>query len=152
MERKCGNCLLRKQAGGTICPIFQEPVNDKDTACRKYIGHESPVCGFCGALMSGLPEVIVMGDGTTVLSCHNCGDAIGTCATCAQKTLCDFETNPIQIPKQVQEVIQQGNVRIQTMVRNLEREKETCMKNCPCWDNENRICLRQVGFCKAWRM
>ena len=150
--KTCKDCLLRKQAGGTMCPIFQEPVNDDDQACRKHISKDSPVCGFCGALMPGLPEVVVMEDGTTLLACHNCGDAIGTCATCAQRSLCDFETSPVQIPKQVQKVIQQGNMRMQTVIRNPEREKETCMKGCPCWDSEECVCLRQIGFCKAWRI
>ena len=79
-------------------------------------------------------------------------ERIGTCATCTQAKFCDFETNPIQIPKQVQKVIRQGNMQMQTIVRNPEREKETCMKGCPCWDSEQCVCLRQTGFCKAWRI
>lgn len=148
--KKCGDCLLQKRAGG-VCPVFQEKVNKTDNACRKYIGHDSPTCGFCGNLMPGKGEVVIMEDGSTVLSCGNCAERIGTCATCAQARACDFETNPIQIPKQVQKVIRQGNMQVQTVIRNPEREKETCMKGCPCWDSEEYVCLQQVGCCKAWR-
>lgn len=149
--KTCKDCLLRKQAGGTMCSIFQEPVNDDDQACRKHVSEDSPQCDFCGTLMPlESAEIVIMDEGIR-LACHRCGDALGTCATCAQRKLCDFETSSVQIPKQVQKVIQQGNVRMQTVIRNPEREKETCMKGCPCWDSEECVCLRQIGFCKAWR-
>ena len=152
MERNCGKCLIRQQAGNGFCPVFQEKVEDGASACRKYIGHDSAKCDFCGALMPGKPQVVIMEDGTVLQSCAKCGDSIGTCATCAQAKLCGFETNPIQIPKQVQKVVQQGNMRMQTVIRNPEREKETCMKGCPCWDEDTFTCLRQsVGCCKSWR-
>jgi hypothetical protein len=101
--------------------------------------------------MPGKAEVVIMEDGVVKLACGNCGNALGTCATCAQAKSCDFETNPIQIPKQVQKVIRQGNMQMQTVIRNPEREKETCMKGCPCWDSEECVCIRQIGFCKSWR-
>lgn len=149
--KTCGDCLLRKQAGNNMCPVFQEKVEDNDSACRKYIGHNSPVCGFCGTLMPGKGEVVIMENGDAVLSCASCANNLGTCRTCAQAKFCDFETNPIKIPKQVQKIIRQGNMQMQTIIRNPEREKETCMKGCPCWDSEECICLREVGCCKAWR-
>ena len=148
--KKCGDCLLQKRSGG-VCPVFQESVNETDNACRKYIGHDSPVCGFCGSLMPGKGEVVIMEDGDTILSCAQCAERIGTCATCAQAQFCEFETSNIQIPKQVSRVIRQGNMQMQTVVRNPEREKETCMKGCSCWDEENCICLREAGMCKSWR-
>lgn len=148
--RKCGDCLLQQQQGG-VCPVFNEKVFPEGEACRKYIGHDSDKCDFCGVLMSGKAEIVIMEDGVVKLACRNCSNALGTCATCAQAKSCDFETNPIDIPKQVQKVIQQGNVRIQTIVPNPEREKETCMKGCPCWDEDACICSRQPGFCKSWR-
>lgn len=148
--KKCGDCLLQKRSGG-VCPVFQESVSETEDACRKYIGHDSSVCGFCGSLMPGKGEVVIMEDGETILSCAQCAERIGTCATCAQARYCEFETSNIQIPKQVQKVIRQGNMQMQTVVRNPEREKETCMKGCPCWDKENCICLREAGMCKSWR-
>ena len=148
--KKCGDCLLQKRSGG-VCPVFQESVNETDNACRKYIGHDSLVCGFCDSLMPGKGEIVIMEDGETILSCPQCAERIGTCVTCAQARYCEFETSNIQIPKQVPRVIRQGNMQVQTIVRNPEREKETCMKGCPCWDEENCICLREVGMCKSWR-
>lgn len=148
--RKCGDCLLQQQRGG-LCPVFNEPVTATDPGCRRFIGHDSDKCDFCGALMPGKAEVVIMEDGVVKLACGNCGNALGTCATCAQAKSCDFETNPIQIPKQVQKVVRQGNMQMQTVIRNPEREKETCMKGCPCWDSEECVCIRQIGFCKSWR-
>ena len=148
--KKCGDCLLQKRSGG-VCPVFQESVNETDNTCRKYIGHDSPVCGFCGSLMPGKGEIVIMEDGETIMSSPQCAERIGTCATCAQACYCEFETSNIQIPKQVPRVIRQGNMQMQTIVRNPEREKETCMKGCPCWDEENCMCLREAGMCKIWR-
>ena len=149
MERICGNCLLYKQGDG-VCPIFQEKVNKNDSGCRKFVSEINP-CDFCGNGIIGLAEIVIMEDGETILSCAQCAERIGTCATCAQARYCEFETSNIQIPKQVQKVIRQGNMQMQTIVRHPEREKETCMKGCPCWDEENCICLREAGMCKSWR-
>lgn len=149
--RTCKDCLLRKQNGGETCPVFQEKVNDNDTACRKYIGHDSDKCSFCGSLMPGKAEIVIMEDGTTVLSCGNCANQLGNCATCAEVRSCDFETNPVNIPKQIPKVIRQGNMQMQTIIRNPEREKATCMKGCKCWDEENCVCRRQNGSgCGGW--
>lgn len=151
--KTCGNCLLQKQNGG-ICPIFQEKANPDDLSCRRYIGHDSPVCSFCGSLMSGKGEIILLDndDNVTLISCHNCAETLGTCQTCALGKTCDFETNPINIPKQIPRVIRQGNMQMQTIIRNPEREKETCMKGCLCWDESECACMRQtLGACAAWR-
>ena len=59
--RTCGNCLILKRNNG-ICPVFQEKVNDDEPACRKYVGHDSSVCGFCGSLIPGKGEIVVMND------------------------------------------------------------------------------------------
>ena len=148
--KTCGNCLIQKQANG-VCPIFNEKINPADEACRKYIGYDSPSCGFCNNLMPGKGEIVIMEDGEVILSCAECAERIGTCATCAQARSCEFETSNIQIPKKVQKVTRQGNMQMQTIIRNPEREKETCMKGCSCWDEENCICLREAGMCKGWR-
>lgn len=148
--KTCGNCLIQRQANG-VCPIFNEKVNPADEACRKYIGYDSPICGFCNNLMPGKGEIVIMEDGEVILSCAECAERIGTCATCAQARSCEFETSNIQIPKKVQKVTRQGNMQMQTIIRNPEREKETCMKGCSCWDEENCICLREAGMCKGWR-
>lgn len=148
--KTCGNCLIQRQANG-VCPIFNEKINPADEACRKYIGYDSPICGFCSNLMPGKGEIVIMEDGEVILSCTECAERIGTCATCAQARSCEFETSNIQIPKKVQKVTRQGNMQMQTIIRNPEREKETCMKDCSCWDEENCICLREAGMCKGWR-
>lgn len=151
--KKCGDCLLRRQHGGVMCPLFQEKVNDNDPACRKYIGYDSEVCHFCRSYIAGKPEIVVMNDaeGHVFISCPSCADKLGTCATCGE-VHCYFETSPIDIPKQIPRVIRQGNMQVQTIVRNPEREKETCMKGCACWDEENYVCKRQYDTCQKWRV
>lgn len=149
--KTCGDCLIQKQAGG-MCPIFQEKANPADKACRKYIGHDSAKCSVCGALTPGKPQIVLMEDGDILTACLNCAETLGVCTTCAQAKFCDFETSRINIPKQVQKVIRQGNMQMQTVIRNPEREKETCMKGCPCWDESECACLRTTyGSCAAWR-
>lgn len=152
MERTCGKCLLRQQAGNNMCPVFQEKVEDNERACRKYIGHDSDKCTICGSLMPGKAQIVIMENGDAIISCAKCADTLGTCMTCDLVKLCDFETNPINIPKQIQKVVQQGNMVMKTIVRNPEREKETCMKGCTCWDESECVCMRQsLGGCAAWR-
>jgi hypothetical protein len=80
--------------------------------------------------------------------CPNCHAMLGTCGLCADNGKCDFETNPIPIPKQTMRVMRQGNAVVQTMVINPDRIAETCAKNCKCWDHEHNYCRREVdGLC-----
>ena len=63
---------------------------------------------------------------------------------------CDFEENPIALPKQIQQQIRQGNSIISTVVVNPERIRETCEKNCKCFSKEFG-CLRQnCQTCGEW--
>lgn len=82
--------------------------------------------------------------------CGNCFSMAGTCGLCENGTLCDFETNPSPLPKQVQKVIRQGNAIIQTVVKNPERIRETCLKNCPCCD-PNFGCFKENGTCGIYK-
>lgn len=157
MERNCGNCLVWKQNGG-FCPIFQEKLSETEQGCPKFTGEIIP-CDVCGQPIVGKFEIVCNGLGTENETwhkiCKQCASQWGMCPTCHAITLCDFETNPINIPKQVQQQIRQGNMVVQTVVRNPEREKETCVKNCECWNAELGVCWRQYcmqqGCIDNWR-
>ena len=97
-------------------------------------------CNYCGKENVG----IVNEDGTGM--CMNCFQRAGTCALCIYGTLCDFETNPINLPKQEQKTIRQGNMIMQTVVKSESRIRETCLKNCPCYDPDFG-CLKENGTC-----
>ena len=97
-------------------------------------------CGYCGKENVS----IINEDGTGM--CVNCFQQAGTCALCAAGTFCDFETNPINLPKQEQKTIRQGNMIIQTVIKSESRIRETCLKNCPCYDPDFG-CLKENGTC-----
>jgi hypothetical protein len=78
--------------------------------------------------------------------CAQCLSLAGTCHLCSFGNCCDFETNPINLPKQEQKVIRQGNMTMQTVEKGEARIRETCLRNCPCFSEEFG-CLRENGTC-----
>jgi len=102
------------------------------------------ICDFCG---QGGATVI---NEDLRLSCPRCTSLFNTCAMCAQAAFCDFETNPIDLPKQVQKVVRQGNMTFQSVVPNENRIRETCLKNCSCYDPDFG-CLKQNGTCSKYK-
>ncbi len=101
-------------------------------------------CKFCGQEHVS----IVNEDGTGM--CVKCFGVAGTCHLCEQGSQCDFETNPINIPKQEQKTIRQGNMVMQTVVKSETRIRETCLKNCSCYDPEFG-CLKENGTCGKYK-
>ena len=68
---------------------------------------------------------------------------------CKEAHICDFETNSSSLPKQVQQTSRQGNMVMQTVVKNPERIRITCEKGCKCWSDEFG-CLKQNGICSNY--
>ncbi len=101
-------------------------------------------CKYCGQE----PAPIINEDGTSL--CALCFSLAGTCGLCEQGTFCDFETNPINIPKQEQKTIRQGNMVMQIVVKNQNRVRETCLKNCSCYDPDFG-CLKENGTCGKYK-
>lgn len=101
-------------------------------------------CSICGrpcfkdAIVSVEPIIYAM--------CAQCYSQCGTCAMCKEAHICDFETNSSSLPKQVQQTSRQGNMVMQTVVKNPERIRITCEKGCKCWSDEFG-CLKQNGSC-----
>ncbi|MDO4966762.1 MAG: hypothetical protein Q4E51_08660 [Lachnospiraceae bacterium] len=141
---KCGDCAFRSQDGAR-CGITGISIDPEVDGCSK--GQKSPyVCDICGRFIVE-SSIIDMDGETPHIICEKCHSKFGTCSLCDSAGYCDFAQNPIQIPPTVQKRIQQGPMIAMTEVMNPERIKETCMKNCGCFDPEIG-CLRQsAGTC-----
>ena len=101
-------------------------------------------CNFCGQ-----PAKIVDGESMICL-CHRCYSLLNTCNACINGAKCDFETNPSPLPKQVQQTVRQGNMTMQTVVRNPARTDITCKAGCPCFSEEFG-CLKENGVCANYK-
>lgn len=149
MEWKCGNCVIWKQYAGT-CPFFQEKMKEDSPGCHKFTD-KIKTCAACGNPIIGKPHLANNNDNWYEL-CENCDGQWGNCFTCINITLCDFETNPISLPKQVRIQEQKGPMVINTVGRNPARIRETCEKGCACWQEGEcwREAYGKLG-CKNWR-
>lgn len=132
----------------TMCQLTGLPIdNPQKDFCSKHISI-LPTCEWCGRFMNPT-NIYSIGDEIHRI-CSNCAAQSGYCPTCTHSAHCDFEENPIGIPKQVQQQIRQGNSVISTVVVNPERIRETCAKNCKCFSEEFG-CLRQnCQTCGEW--
>jgi hypothetical protein len=50
------------------------------------------------------------------------------------------------MPKQIQQVVRQGNMTAQVMIMNPERVNKFCA-HCPCWNTLDACCNRECGCC-----
>lgn len=99
-------------------------------------------CGYCEVEQERF--TFLEQDGTPI--CDRCMAASGTCNLCVNAAICEFNTNPSPLPKEVQKVIRQGNMTVQTVVQNPDRIDITCRKLCKCF-SEDLGCLKQFGCC-----
>lgn len=83
--------------------------------------------------------------------CQQCFSMVGTCNLCQQRATCPFETDvSCPLPKQVQQTIRQGNMTMQSVVKNPDRIRETCQFGCKCWSDEFG-CLKENGSCGQYK-
>ncbi len=101
-------------------------------------------CSRCGR--QGPAQAFLWVDGKNELLCEQCYSVLDTCQSCGAAQSCAFETDPSSLPKVVMRQVRQGNMVMQTQVRNPDREEITCKKGCKCY-NEEFGCQRQVGCC-----
>lgn len=142
--KSCLNCGYRA-LNPQQCPLISyQYADDRKPVCPYWIA-EVPKCDLCGQVD---PKCILTQatDESWKRLCEKCSSRSGTCGGCKKSQGCDFETNPSPLPKAVQKRIQQGNQIIMATVKNKDRIRETCQKNCDCWD-ENFGCLRENGTC-----
>lgn len=101
------------------------------------------ICKLCGKQVEGA-QLCYSVDLEEVF-CNNCIYLLGGCYSCGNVVSCAFEQDPSPLPKIVVQTVQQGNMTMQTQIRNPEREAITCKTKCPCW-NEEWGCGRTKQF------
>lgn len=141
----CGQCALWQPESKT-CRLYKGITRNSQDSCPEGTS-KLEKCDICGREILPSQIIIDMGlEHTTHIICPNCDQIYYTCNTCAQSLICDFETNPIDLPKQIQQQMQTGNGYIVTTVKNPSRIEKTCKVNCTCWNEENG-CLKQNNYC-----
>lgn len=143
-RKECGNCALYnyEQQGCVRTQTHQQPSD----SCSSFI-QEVPICEICGQMFIPPRNYIIEGE-KIITACGQCSSALSTCKTCKNRDACDFQTNPINIPAQIQQRTQKGGMVIMQTVINPARIAETCEKNCTCWDPIDRVCNKQTeGTC-----
>lgn len=111
-------------------------------------------CGMCGAPIVGSDLIYDTQSGN--IYCRKCAPYVRTCYNCLDGNVCDFQTNPSPLPKQVQMRQQMGNTVVSQVVTNPERVKITCQNGCHCYSEElgcvKEFCM-QNRFCptEEWR-
>lgn len=101
-------------------------------------------CDRCGREIPANNLVLTEQNGKMFGICGACQTLMGTCHTCVNKTVCEFETSPLQIPPVVMKEIRQGNAVIRQQIKNPDRIRETCQKGCKCFGEEFG-CFRQIN-------
>lgn len=149
MEKTCGNCALWIKNQG-VCPFFQEQFNENTPGCVKFTA-TLKTCAICGNFIIGAPRIASY-DVKWYEICQNCDSQWGNCQTCANTLECDYETNPINLPKQIPIQTRKGPMVINAVGRNPARVQETCAKGCVCWKNNDCWCNTNNGIgCDNWR-
>ena len=149
MEKTCGSCALWIKNQG-ICPFFQEQLDKNSPACIKFTA-ELRTCAICGKPIIGLSYAANHNEEWYEI-CQNCDQQWGNCATCANAMNCDYETNPINLPKQVPIQTRKGSMVINAVGRNPARIQETCAKGCVCWKDNDCWCNAHGGMgCDNWK-
>ena len=149
MEHICGNCAIWISSLGT-CPFFNEKLNKETPACHKFT-NKLRTCTICGKSIIGLSCVANHNEEWYEI-CQNCDQQWGNCATCAKAMNCDYETNPINLPKQIPTQTRKGSMIINAVGRNPARIQETCVKGCVCWKDNDCWCNAHGGIgCDNWK-
>ena len=136
----CENCALYRQ---NICALNGQQRN-KDDYCpdfKKYLN----ICDCCGK--EHLQSYLCSWNNENYITlCGTCFQAASTCDLCVNESTCAFEQDPSPIPKQIMKNIRQGNMMMQTSVKNPERVDKFCT-NCHCFNVEENTCNKEFGHC-----
>lgn len=108
-------------------------------------------CACCGREFPSPGALYFYNEENFIIICPNCYGYKGTCATCQNQQICDFETNvECQEPKTIVETFRQGNTIIQQQIMNPARIDKLC-KSCVCAGEETG-CGKYHGFCVNYKM
>lgn len=142
----CGFRTLNPQQ----CPLIGYQYTDLRKTCPYWVA-EVTHCSYCNAVIPDRHYALIhSNDGSWKPVCGKCLKLSGTCGSCVNSQVCDFETNPSTIPKAVQKTIQQGNMTTVTTIPNPTRIDITCRVNCQCFSEEFG-CLKENGTCRKYK-
>ena len=142
MSLTCNSCALKTQ-DGYHCSLTSWEIKPFEDSCFRHTRSVTS-CEFCNIPLIGKKYLELIDDKYNVL-CPSCHSKMYTCQLCIKSNKCLFQTDPSSLPKTVARTVRQGNMIMQTEVRNPDREKITCTK-CDCWiENE---CQKEQGRCK----
>lgn len=141
----CNSCALTTQ-DGYHCAITSSEVKPFEDSCSRHT-RTVTFCEICNMPILGNKYIELIGDVFHVI-CTTCNSKMYTCQLCNKGQECLFLTDPSSIPKMINKTIRQGNMIMQTQVRNPEREKITCHK-CNCWIDD--MCQKECGRCKNFK-
>ena len=130
MIKYCQTCKLRDEAQN-LCRLFGIPVVPSEDYCSKH-KDKLIACSICGNALITPGTVDYDGEGNIILICDRCNQLFNTCQLCSYARKCEFETNADPMPKVIMKRVQQGNMVMQTQVKNPDRIAKFC-HNCHCW-------------------
>lgn len=132
-----------------ICQLRGEQVDPNADFCSKHQEiYEVETCAICGRPIYNINLLLdVQEDGSVRYLHFACGKALNTCATCANSQACEFDTNPDPMPKVVMQTVRQGNMVMQTQVRNPDRINKLCLK-CNCY--KDGFCCKEYNCCSNY--
>lgn len=140
MNKFCRTCCFVR---GNHCQVNNWDINPSADTCPHHT-MRLEACSKCGR--QGPAQAFLWVDGKNELLCEQCYNILDTCQSCGAAQSCAFETDPSLLPKVVMRQVRQGNMVMQTQVRNPDREEITCKKGCKCYNNDFG-CQRQAGCC-----
>lgn len=141
MINYCETCALADKVKN-ICMMFGMSIKPEEDYCSKH-RVELYKCEVCGRPMATLGILEQDDTGQWHRYCEECNKLYNTCQVCPNFQKCEFQTNPDPMPKVVVKTIQQGNMRMQTQIKNEERVKKFC-HTCCCWNAESG-CLKDFN-------
>lgn len=136
----CNTCVYGDKIK-KVCLYYGTHIDlDKDF-CSKH-AKEINYCEVCGQAMMIVGSFLEQdSNGVWHQYCARCAELLKTCQTCSAP--CEFQTNPDPMPKVVMKTVRQGNMVMQTQVKNEERVQKFC-PSCCCWD-ENHGCMKEFN-------
>lgn len=139
---RCGKCAIWQLNNGA-CSYFKEKIPADHQACPKFT-QDIFRCESCGkyirfpTVSTGTEE-----DSKTLILCESCANHIGECGTCINFKRCKFQNSPTTEPLFIQKTIRQGNMTMQTQVKNPDRIAKTCY-HCACWNTTEEYCNKET--------
>ena len=137
----CATCAIRHPQT-LVCQLTNQPKKDDDFCSNHQ--EELDRCDLCHDL--AIPLLCFPTEGRYYFLCQSCFRSLSTCRMCASGKHCAFEADTT-LPKQVMQTVRQGNMVMQTQVRNPELVNKTCKAGCKCYDNAGQYCRREDGYC-----